>query len=258
MKMIFFLIPSLSFAFTLSNSTWFDKPDIKIEIAGTSCQGAGMSTSKFKKLVQKAADDYWNAVPTSALKLSVGSVGSKDIDGLTINQIINNLVDNGEILAGCSDDIDGFDGSSEPGGVSGILGVGTISCSGSNCRGVFILNTHATSQVSDLGTSDLVATIAHEIGHAIGLGHSEYKHNLMYYSIGGKTQKWLGEDDIDGVNYLYPHDPQMGGLLGACGTIAQATDDENFPGGPFALSFLIGIILFASTAILMNSVNLKT
>ena len=28
-----------------------------------------------------------------------------------------------------------------------------------------------------------------------GLGHSEYKHNLMYYSVGGKTQKWLGIDD---------------------------------------------------------------
>jgi hypothetical protein len=103
-----------------------------------------------------------------------------------------------------------------------------------------------------MSDSEIKAVIAHEIGHAFGLGHSEYKHNLMYYSVGGKTQKWLGIDDIDGATYLYPHDAEMAGLLGSCGTIKdiskhklENSDESIFK---FLLLFLFG--LFISSFIL--------
>src|SRR5690606_14584748 len=117
-----------------------------------------------------------------------------------------------------------------------------MDCSGRSCRAVFLLNSHSTSQVADLSDSDVVATIAHELGHAIGLGHSEYKHNLMYFSAGGKTQKWLGEDDIDGVNYLYPEEANLGGLFGSCATI-KTDNDSDSSGSGFIFSLALGIFL---------------
>ena len=78
-----------------------------------------------------------------------------------------------------------------------------------------------------------VAIIAHEIGHAIGLGHSQFDHNLMYYqSI--STRERLGWDDIDGVTYLYPTEQPIGG----CGVIEDISKNN------FLMSFLIGILFF--------------
>src|SRR5690606_17907188 len=84
------------------------------------------------------------------------------------------------------------------------------------------------------------------LGHAVGLGHSEYTHNLMYYSTGSKTQKWLGEDDIDGISWLYPQDKELMGLLGSCGTIAMVNDDDDdFPGGSFLFALVFGFMSIA-------------
>jgi len=50
---------------------------------------------------------------------------------------------------------------------------------------------------------DLVTVAAHELGHAIGLGHSEDPAALMYpyYTT---SHRYLGSDDVNGVASLYP------------------------------------------------------
>lgn len=232
------LIPSLSFAFTLNPNTGkgFSDNEIKIEIANTSCAGAGISTSKFKTFIEKAVDKYWNTVATSALYLKVGKVGNKDVDGIQFEDALG-IASKNTILAGCNDDATDFASGN-------ILGAAVMSCSGSTCRAVFFLNSSSTSVVDQLDDDTIIATIAHEIGHAFGLGHSEYKHSLMYYSAGGKTQKWLSEDDIDGVSYLYPHNKELMGAIGSCGTINTNTDDSDQNGFFFALLLLGALISF--------------
>jgi hypothetical protein len=73
-----------------------------------------------------------------------------------------------------------------------------------------------------------VAVIAHEIGHALGLGHSEVSEALMYYQIVPKRST-LGQDDIDGITFLYP--VGIPGDLAGCGflggTIAFKGDDDD-------------------------------
>lgn len=234
---IFLLLPSTLFAFTLNPTTGrgFSSNSIKVNIASTSCAGAGFTTEKFKKLVKDAVDEYWHQVALSSLTLDIQDVGTVDIDGDDFTDAILK-VDNNTILAGCNDSATGF---SAGGGTSTTLGAAVMSCSTSSdvCKAVLIINAHADSAVPTLDDSEVKATIAHELGHAIGLGHSEYKHSLMYYSASGKVQKWLGQDDIDGVSYLYPQDPQLGGLLGSCGTIStQKNDSHNFLN-----SFILGI-----------------
>jgi hypothetical protein len=233
MKKIILLITFFSFnaySFTLYDKGHvFNKSKININIAATSCSGAGFTTAQLSSMVTEAIEDYWNAVPTSSLVLKNNGVGSIDIDGDSFSSAMTKA-SMGTILAGCNDDISDF---SSP----GILGAAVMDCSGSDCKAVLIMNAN-NSYLNNMSRAQRVATIAHEIGHAFGLGHSEFTHNLMYYSASGKKQQWLGEDDIDGVSYLYPHDAQIGGLLGSCATISTNKDDKNF-----SLSLLIGLLL---------------
>ena len=245
MKFVFLLIPfiysSFVFGFTINQDMGgFNSNNVNIEIANSDCSGAGFSTSNYSTLIKDAVKEYWNSIPTSALYLKVVGINTSiDIDGDQFSAAINKAK-TGTILAGCNDDVTDFtDGS--------ILGAAVATCDSSGCRSVLILNAHANSSLKDMSDSEIKAVIAHEIGHAFGLGHSEYKHNLMYYSVGGKTQKWLGIDDIDGATYLYPHDAEMAGLLGSCGTIKdiskhklQASNNSIFR---FLILFLIGLLI---------------
>lgn len=247
------LLPSSLFAFTLnSTGKGFKSNKITIEIASTSCAGAGFSTAKFRELLVEAVDEYWHQVATSSLELDVQSIGTIDIDGDNFAQALSKAQTN-TILAGCNDSAEKFDAG---GATSTTLGAAQMSCSNLDCKSVLILNAHEDSLLPTLSESEIKATIAHEIGHAFGLGHSEYKYSLMYYSAGGKVQKWLGQDDIDGVSYLYPNDPQIGGLLGSCGTITTDKDDyKKFLGSFFTGIFAVILILFLRRLIYILKAN---
>lgn len=249
LKMLLIAIFSLNAnAFTLNPTTGrgFNNNKISINIAANDCSGAGFSTSKLASMVKSAIKDYWNKVPTSSLKLKSNGVNSSiDIDGDQFSDALNKTATN-TIVAGCNDDVTDFSNTS-------ILGAAVMECNGSACKAVLILNSISGSALNTMSTSEITAVIAHEIGHAIGLGHSEYTYSLMYYAAGGKKQEWLGEDDIDGVSYLYPHDAQLMGLIGSCGTITSATTDNQkavLNTSHFLASFLFGVLLVWLTNLL--------
>lgn len=230
----FICLPAVAFTLNPNTGKGFKDNEIKIYVANTDCSGAGFTTSRYVQLIKEAVSKYWNAVPTSSLLLDVKGIRSDiDIDGDTHSSALAKVPAN-SILAGCNDDAQDFDDGS-------ILGSAVMSCSGSTCRAVLILNAHPNSTLPDKDDATIEAVIAHEIGHAFGLGHSEFKHNLMYFSISGKFQKWLGMDDVDGVTYLYPHDPDLEVLgisaLGSCGTLSLNQKDRS----QFSWSFLWGL-----------------
>ena len=157
-------------------------------------------------MVKESVDEYWNRIPTCALELEVeGVVGSIDTtsDGL-LAALTKTPV--GKILVGCSDDSSLFSSSS-------ILGVGSINTA-SGDRGALLLNNRDTTFANQTAQEKL-AIIAHELGHAFGLGHSGDPAALMYYAIGGKVQERLSIDDYDACSYLYPHDAP-----GSCSSVA--------------------------------------
>lgn len=67
------------------------------------------------------------------------------------------------------------------------------------------------------GTRDLRSILTHELGHALGLGHSADPRATMYASnAGGVAWRSLEKDDQDGVCALHPG----AGLVGGCDALA--------------------------------------
>jgi len=67
------------------------------------------------------------------------------------------------------------------------------------------------------GTQDIRSVLVHEIGHALGLGHSTDTRATMNLSGSGLRWRSLEQDDVDGVCALYP------------GTGSQGCDAEPCP-----------------------------
>ena len=242
--LLFFLpLSAYSFTLILPSAKGFPSSKISIDIAADSdCSPAGLSQAEFRSLLQEAMDMYWNSVSRSSIELSFGKSRSLDVSGEESTRDITNQARWGTILAGCNADI--FAGSEFAGGA------GDIYCNSSGeCRGSFALNAHPTdSSLSDFSQIEILTIIGHEIGHALGLGHSEVTEALMYYSIGGKSQESLHIDDIMGISYLYPQEKKMGGLLGACGTIALIDNHQDPPKGgnsllALGLIFVMGLMI---------------
>ncbi len=236
----FFYSISISQAWTLGNPDRLGFPlsNIVIKISSNNCVNAGFTTSSMETLVIDSVNQFWAKVPTSSLDLSTGgvqagvNVSSDDLTAAVPKATLNT------IIVGCSSNAATF------GVGGGTLAVGNISCSAAGCRGGVLLNDTATTQLDTLARTEIITTFAHELGHALGLGHSSSESALMYYAaFAGKTQVTLTQDDIDGISYLYPEEKKIGGLGGACGTIDLNSGGPKGPGGPanFLISLLFGL-----------------
>ena len=226
----FNLISSLEFKFPINEVTY--------NVAGDgSCANAGFTSSELLDLTENAMELHWNSVPTSALVLVRGKVLPIDASadptpGQTALRAGKNT-----IVIGCNNTVANFIALNPGDPVA--AGIAQSVISGKNLQSGVLINAHFTSPVSGLSRFQLLALIAHEMGHAVGLDHSEYSTALMYFNIAGegrKIQERLSIDDYDGVTYLYPYD----NLFASCGTItATSSKDKHI----WSSSLLLGIIM---------------
>ena len=223
-------ISSSLFAFTLTTQppSKFSKNEVVVNVSSNNC-AQSVTAGELLNLVEKAADQLWNRVATCALSLKRGSIlEGIDVSTDTTSQAILKAP-LGTILVGCSDQVTGT-----------TLGLGGNS--GAN-TGVVLIHDSATS-FANLNESEKIATIAHEIGHAFGLGHSSVPVSLMYYAVGGTIREKLTLDDYDACTYLYPHDSP-----GSCSSVSLIGSDKSKPSGGLGFFSVFAVGLLAAVTL---------
>lgn len=235
-------------AFTLITNlaSRFPSDEVTINVADHTCTGiSNWNPSEILDLVTPAINKFWNRVPSSRLTLKAGGLVSVSANfktdaicqgGSNPCNVDPDLVVSSGILIACNEDSDSGDNGFNDGSILGLTAPTNIS--GKDINGaLFLLNGHANSTLDTLDTDAMISLLAHEIGHAVGLGHSPVRDSLMYYE-NLTNRRALGWDDYDGITYLYPaRQPE---ILG-CGTIGTAGPQGHVP------SIIIGILLLLAT-----------
>ena len=215
------MISSIGTAFTLNSQTdpnlkGFNSKSLSFQLNPANCP----ASIDLNGIIE-AALKVWNNVPTANLEVKLG--------GSTTSTTYANPP---------SIYCDTAFGTTTGADVNGVPGAASVTTSGGRIvGGVLILNVQpgAQANIANYNPTSLKIILAHEIGHVLGLGHSEYVPALMYYDAGAKAHLTLGQDDMDGITYLYPRDELGGdGLLG-CGRMGAS----NFNGPSMGLLLLM-------------------
>lgn len=241
---LIFLILSLSsmnlHAFTMNTSTAarFSERPIKVFVTDIECVNNGTSPEDLVSMLNEAISQYWNKAVTSSLKLEVAGLITKS-DSFRTESLCQaggtgcrpnpDLQSDSGIVVSCNQNTSNFPST----GILGITAPNNVS--GRQIRSsLVLLNDILGSSFGDRTRSEQVAVLAHELGHALGLGHSPVKDSLMYFqSI--PTRRSLGLDDLDGITYLYPQ--ELG--TSACGSLNVLSDDEQNRQGLSLLALLL-------------------
>ncbi len=84
------------------------------------------------------------------------------------------------------------------------------------------------------GLTDIQGVATHEIGHAIGFGHSFYFESTMYWTGGDVQLRSLGADDLRGARFLYGASSGAGQMCDTC------LEDSDCSAGAYCIGYNSG------------------
>jgi hypothetical protein len=249
------LISSKSYAgtFNTNSGAFFSSNKVAVRVvSNTDCTNAGTSVEEIRDMIGPAIDDYWNTVTTSRLKLTNGGIFETEDTLYQTGELCTfGLPDSNcpataippvsEILITCNDNTAvNFEGTEAqtvfaialPNDISGNNIIGSI---------IIINNTpdgDSENPFSGLSYQQKIAVISHEIGHAIGIGHTSKNENIMYYTPTPERFA-LGADDAMAMSYLYPE------KFDGCGLFTTKDSESNSSQNPmvFLLTLMLGLSL---------------
>lgn len=181
------------------------------------------------------AINAWNGITLTDLTLSRSST----ISATTVDEFINGTATDTPLFL-CDPDFSSHAG--DPNVIPGVtMKTALETKTGHIVYSGILLNAQSSgaAELSKLSRGEIEITLAHEIGHVLGLGHSSSEDALMYYSIGNKNKAVLTSDDMDGIAHLYPRKEFNGGAFG-CSAVHREGFDPNM--GWFAAG-LIAVLL---------------
>ena len=235
----FFALPCWAFTLNSSSDSNFkgwNNANISFKINTSNCPSnidiAGLMNTAFQ---------IWNNVATSNIHLSIaGTTSSTSSSTPTTVYCETNF-----------QSVTGADQNYVPAAAS-------LSSSGDYASsGVFYLNVSSGSaNISRFDPTKLSIIMAHEIGHILGLGHSQDSAALMYYDATAKTTLNLSQDDVDGVSYLYPRNELNGDKPMGCGLVRGLPPPP--PGNAAALLSLLLLPLLSALWLRARALRLET
>lgn len=228
-------------AFTLTNSNYPGMKGWNTNILIFHLNPANCR-SDIRSLIQDAMN-LWNSIPSSKLKLELGS----DSAATAAQAAANSAPEEAVIV--CDAAFGTTFPTADPNQVAGV-GVNYLDSVSSQTiyRGYLSLNAQpaASASMNALDETSAKIIIAHEIGHVLGLGHSSDESALMYYSTGVKADFNLSEDDVNGMTYLYGRDEFFKDpFLGGCASVS-AGGGKIPPGSMLALVCMMFLPVFVS------------
>jgi len=174
-------------AYTILSSSTFPGNTITVDYNSTEC--APMTAAVMADLITRAMDKTWNTVSWIRIEIVVGVESTSTFDDLTA------LAEN-HIIMDCDT---GF--SSRSATAVGLGGGGSNS-SGQRVGHVVLSQDSASpSLFTSMGEVFQINVMAHEIGHAVGLGHSKNAKANMAGTANGSND--ITDDDVAGITWLY-------------------------------------------------------
>lgn len=261
--LLFFIILNSYADCTLNNnvSAGFNKDTVKVYFTSNStCTNANITQSEMLSIISDAVNNYWNRIPSSRLRLVNGGVltttDTAYINGDLCNPDLETcegtvVPKNSDIVIACNNNTTSNNNFKPVGGnPSKKIAVALPNnISGKSIVGsVIVINDTVDAPFRSLDYAQRVATIAHEIGHAFGLGHNNNSSSLMYWQV-QSIRHSLSSEDVACVSYLYPVHLDGCGLLtiGAAKYLNDNDQNKNDPSnGSFMFSLLFGLFLVIS------------